>query len=181
MQTAPYRLLLFLLLLSLVFSGCGYHSPYKDKFDNDSGKTVVYLNIWKNNTNELGFEGAILQSIADWLQESKHLTLTTNRDQADLLLSGSIDSIDFPATAFSGSDRATTLKARVNTSYQLVRRQTGAKVKQTQNTIREASYGVGSDAVRTRSNKEVALSAIANGIGEQIYLEVFYTLTGYQI
>ena len=166
--------------MALLLAGCGYHSPYKDRVIAENKKTSLYLSVWKNNTNELGLEGQILQSIADWLQESKHIALTTREDEADLVLSGSIDSIYLQATAFSGSDRATSIKARLNTSYQLVRRQSGERVKQTQNTLREATYSVNSDAVSTQSRKRNALAGIANAVGEQIYLEVFYELTGYQ-
>ncbi len=180
MRNPLCRLLFLLLALAAAVAGCGYHSPYSSKPDTGSGTTVIYLNVWENRTNELGFEGAILHSIANWLQESKHVSLTTDRDKADLLLSGSIDFIDYPATAFSGSDRATTLKARVKTSYQLIRNKTGEKVRQTQNNIREATYNVGTDAVRTQGYKKTALEEIANAIGEQIYLEIFYTLTGDQ-
>ncbi|MBU0481922.1 MAG: hypothetical protein KKG47_12555 [Proteobacteria bacterium] len=180
MQQASFRRTVLPALLLLLLTGCGYQSPYGKSNADSSENATVYVSVWKNNTNELGFDGAILQRIGDWLQESKHITLTAYRDDADYILSGSIDSIDLPATAFSGNDRATTLKARVTTSYQLVRRKTGEKVKTSQNAVREASYSVASDSVRTRSNKEVALATIANAIGEQIYLEVFYTLTGYQ-
>ena len=138
------------------------------------------MGVWQNGTNELGFNGKILQSITDWLQESKHITLTGSKDDADLILSGSIDSIDYPATAFSSTDRATTLKAKVNTSYVLLWAKTGETLSQTQNTVREASYSIGYDAVRTQSNRRAALSEVASRIGEQIYLEVFYAITGYK-
>ena len=180
MQNAPFRSLFILTTLAFLLNGCGYHSPYSNKIDDINEKAVIYLSVWKNNTNELGLEGQILQNIADWLQESKHLSLTNKKEESDLVLTGSIDSIELQATAYSSSDRATTIKARVNTSYQLVRRQSGEKVKQTQNTLRETTYSVGNDAVITQSRKQDALAGIAYAIGEQIYLEVFYELTGYQ-
>ena len=177
MKTAAKPLILALFAL-LVMQGCGYHNPYLKKVGQDKSAAVVYMTVWTNQTNELGLESLIFQKTADWLQQSRHLQLTRDKDQADYLLTGSILSVDYPATAFSVTDVAITLQARVKTTYKLSDRATDKTIWQVSETLRQTAYGAGSDAVRSQSNKRTALITIADELGEQIYLRITATLTG---
>jgi hypothetical protein len=176
MKTAAKSLIPALFAL-LAIQGCGYHNPYLKNVGQDKAAAVVYMTVWTNQTNELGFESLIFQESADWLQQSRHLRLTRDKDQADYLLTGTILSVDYPATAFSVSDVATTLQARVKTTYKLTDRATGKTIWQVSETLRQTDYVAGTDAVRSQSNKRGALATIAEELGEQIYLRITATLT----
>ncbi len=161
----------------LVMQGCGYHNPYLKNTNSVKAAAVIYMTVWTNQTNELGLESLIFQKTADWLQQSRHLRITRDKDQADYLLTGSILAVDYPATAFSVTDVATILKARVRTSYSLTDRATGKKIWQVNDTLRQTDYEAGSDAVRSQSSKRGALATIADELGEQIYLKITATIT----
>lgn len=167
--------LVFLALLTL--QGCGYRNPYLKNIGPDTPAASVYMTVWTNRTNELGLESLIFRKTADWLQQSRHLRIVADEEQADYLLTGIVLSVDYPATAFSVTDVANRLKARVKTSYQLSDRTTGKKIWQVTETLRETDYAAGNDAVRSQSNKRSALATIANELGEQIYLRITATLT----
>lgn len=170
------KLSIWVFLALLVLQGCGYHNPYLKNVEQDKA-VAVYMTVWLNQTNELGLESLIFQKTADWLQQSQHLRLTKNKEQADYLLTGTILSVDYPATAFSVTDVATTLKAKVRTSYHLSDRVTGKTIWQVNNTLRQTDYPAGNNAVRSQGNKEIALTTIAEELGEQIYLRITTTLT----
>jgi hypothetical protein len=175
-KTAAHRLISVFFTL-LVLQGCGYHNPYAKNLEQDKSVTVVYMTVWTNRTNELGLESLIFQKTADWLQQSPFLRITRDREQADYLLTGTILSVDYPAAAFSVFDVATTLKAKVKSTYQLTDRITGKKIWQVSDTLRSADYAAGSDTVRSQSNKRAALTIIADELAEQIYLRTTTTLT----
>ncbi len=176
MKTTGKSLITALFAL-LVLQGCGYHNPYVKNINSDKPATLIHMTVWTNQTNELGLESLIFQQTADWLQQSRHLRITRDKDQADYLLTGSILAVDYPATAFSVTDVATTLKAKVKTSYRLTDRATGNTIWQVNDTLRQTDYSAGADAVRSQTSKKGALATIANELGEQIYLRITATLT----
>jgi len=171
--------------LLLFIQGCGYHSPYARPGKEQLPTADVYLSVWANKTNELGLENQIYQKIVDWIQQSRHLKITTDKERADYLLEGTVESVNYPATAFSTTDVAATLKASVRTSYHLLKHSTGSKVWEVKGEIREQSYDAGTDvlisqtgteAVRSQSNKKAALTVIADEIAELVYLKITDTL-----
>ncbi|MDF1577341.1 MAG: LPS assembly lipoprotein LptE [Desulfobulbales bacterium] len=164
-------------IVVLLVQGCGYHNPYLAKIERGEPAAVVYMTVWENRTNELGLENLIFRQTADWLQQSRHLRITRDRSQADYILTGTILSVDYPATAFSITDVASTLKAKIRTSYQLTERSTGKTVWRVEETLRQADYPAGGNAVRSQGNKKTALTTIADELGEQIYLRITETLT----
>lgn len=176
MKTPPRPLIIVLFTL-LTLAGCGYHNPYVTNLGQEQPVALIYLTTWDNRTNELGLEGLILQKTADWLQQSRHLRLAIDKEQADYLLSGKIMSVNYPATAFSVTDVATTLQAEVKVSYRLTEQATGKLTWDAGEVGRGTSYPAGNDAVRSQSNKKNALAIIANELAEQIYIMLTATLT----
>lgn len=164
------------LALLLAIQGCGYHSPYARPGSGDIPTAHIYLTVWANKTNELGFENLIYQKAADWIQQSRHLQITTDKERADYLLAGTVESVDYPATAFSTTDVAKTLKASIRASYHLTNRASGRKIWEVRNVVRELSYAAGTNALRSQSNKKAALTVVAEEIAELIYLKITDTL-----
>lgn len=166
---------LILILVTLLLTGCGYHHPASRRA---GGETItIHAGTWENRTNEIALEGLLLHKTADWFQQSRFLRLEREPGRADYLLSGTIETVNNPATAFSSSDRATTLKAWVKVTYRLIDQTEGKTLWEINDAIRERIYQAGDDAVRTRSSKEEALAIIAEELAEQIYLKVVNTLS----
>ena len=172
-------------VLLVIIQGCGYHSPYANIGTKELETKYIYLTIWDNKTNELGFENQIYQKTVDWIQQSRYLKITTDKERANYLLAGTVESVNYPATAYSTKDVATTLKASVKISYHLISKSSGDKAWEVKNAIREQSYNAATDAavpggtyaVRSQSNKKAALAIIADEIAELVYLKTTDTLT----
>ncbi len=181
-STLQAKLLLVIALLycGLSLSGCGYTNPYKTKneFDkNDNGRVALYLDMWENKTNLLGFHATIQHDLILWLKKSNRFHLTQTRETSDYILSGVVQSIDQPALTYGTFDRATSLRAEVKFSYKLVDTATGKTVFEQGRISKEASYRVGSDAVRTNSNLKKALGLMSEDLADNIYIQLFYLFT----
>ncbi len=165
---------LLLTFCALLLSGCGYHNPAVAS--REAGAVSIYAGTWENRTDEVALEGLLLQKTADWLQQSPLLRLESDPDDADFRLSGTIQSVSLPATAYNSNDLATTLKAWVKVTYRLTARD-GKTIWEINDTVRERNYAAGNDALHNRTNKEDALAVIADEVAEQIYLKVLITVT----
>lgn len=168
---------LILIFVTLLLGGCGYHHPASHPAG--GGTLTIHAGTWENRTNEIALEGLLLQKTADWLQQSRAFRLEGDPARADYLLSGTIEAVNNPATAFDSGDRATTLKTWAKVTYRLIERSTGKTLWEITDAVRERNYQAGDDAVRNRSNKEEAMAVIAEELAEQIYLKVVSTLNGH--
>ncbi len=178
--TFPHPRLITLLVLYLLLSGCGYTNPYNTNNElskGGDGSVNLFLDMWENKTNLLGFHATIQHDLILWLKKSNRFQITQNRDEADYILSGAITAIDQPALAYGAFDRATTLRAEVNFSYQLTDNETGKVIFNQTRIAKEESYGVGNDAVRTNSNLKVALGKMSEDLADNIYIQLFYLFT----
>jgi hypothetical protein len=169
--------LIWLFSALLIMQACGYHNPYTGSRYQEQADVAVYISVWDNRTNEMALENLIFQKTADWLRQINSLRITTDPDRADYLLSGTVLGVDYPASAFSTTSTATTLNARIRVEYRLIERGSSKTLWQTTETVRGSGYPVGADALRSQSNKNIALETIATEIGENIYLRLTDTLT----
>lgn len=159
----------------LLLMACGYQHPAARPVE--SGAIAINVTTWENMTNEIFLEGVLLQKTADWLQQSRLYHMEPDPSRAEYLLSGTIEAVNFPATAFNSSDRATTLKAWAKVTYRLREQATGKTLWEIKDTVREKNFLAGVDAVHNRSNKEEALAVIADELAEQIYLKLLIFLS----
>jgi outer membrane lipopolysaccharide assembly protein LptE/RlpB len=163
---------LFLItILFLISTGCGYHFPAVATYDGP-GKTL-YINHWQNRTSELGIDATLYKSLSGQFQQSEAITVTRNKEQADLILAGEITSIELPSAAW-GNDAATTdIKVRLVVRYVLKDLKTRELLLEVPSETWTEDYA--SRMGTTGENK--ALNTIINDLSERIYLS---TLTGLQ-
>ncbi len=183
MKTKNYTKILGFTILTYCLTmlmGCGYTNPYniKNELDKDgTGHVNLYLNMWKNNTNLLGYQATIQHDLILWFKKSNRFHITQDLAQADYVLNGTIHSIDQPALSYGAFDRATTIKAKVEFTYTLNDHETGKIIFKQPRLLKEESYPVGNDAVRTNSNLQKALGTMSESLADAIYIQMFYLFT----
>lgn len=163
-----------------MLAGCGYSSPYlqSSQYDrNKDGLITIYLEMWDNQTNLLGLQATIQQSLTNWLKRSQRFVLTQQRQQADFVLAGAIHAVDLPGTSFNQYDHATSLSLKLRMSYSLTERKTGKVVINNQGFSKQDSFSVGGDAIRTRSNQQAVLTNLADSLADEVYIQLFYLFT----
>lgn len=172
--------LLFVLACTLIMlGGCGYSSPYNTNNElNKSGNSVgLYLSMWDNKTNLLGFEATIQHDLILWLKKSNRFHLTQKKDEADYILDGTIYSINQPALSYGTFDRATVIRAEVEFAYVLTNLETGKVVFRQARLLKRQNYNVGGDAIRTNSNLQKSLKIMSEDLADSIYIQLFYLFT----
>ena len=133
--------------------------------------------LWRNQTNELGLEAVVGQAVQDWLSESNRLRLTSSSSEAQYVLEGTIVAIDMPGLSYGTAEVASELRGQLTVSYTLKEKASGKVLLNRQNVIKSKAFRVGADAPHHRTNKEAALAAMAEELGEDVYMNVYRALT----
>ncbi|MBU0681184.1 MAG: hypothetical protein KKD73_07165 [Proteobacteria bacterium] len=166
--------------LLLFTGGCGYRNPHTRiaDFDKDGdGKIRIYLDMWTNQTNLLGFQGQVQQSLIQALTKSNRFYLTQNKVGADYILDGTIYSVEIPGLSYGAFNRAVEIRAAVKLGYRLVNAQNGKVVLERNKYIQRETFKVGDDAIRTQSNQDIALVLLADSLADNIDIQLFYLFT----
>jgi hypothetical protein len=117
-------LLMLFLTLSVALSACGYSNPYSREDDSApeavAGETIsIYVDMWSNNSSELGLQSEMKQALVRWLKKSRNFSMAATPDQADYVLGGVIESSHYPGLSYGAWDRAVELRAEMKYSYHL--------------------------------------------------------------
>jgi len=164
-----------LAVLLLLIGGCGYYNPNMLPADEEGPPILLNVPVWANQTNEIGLESVIHNTLSDWLIQNKQIVLTKTRDQAEYELSGRIVSVSFPGLSYSSSDQATALKAVLNIHYAVIEIKTGKTINQRNYSLDEP-FQRGASSMQTDENKEKALQSLADDLAENIYIRVYREL-----
>lgn len=161
-------------------TGCGYSTPHTRiaKHDADGDGTIrIFLNMWSNQTNLLGFQGQVQQSLIQVLTRSNHYHLTQNKARADYILEGTLYSVEIPGLSYGAFDRAVEVRAEVKLGYRLVDAKSGNVILQKNKYIKRETFQVGDDAVHTQGNQDLALVLLADDLADDIDIQLFYLFT----
>lgn len=175
----PYmRLFTTLFLAAILFSGCGYTNPYtlSSQTTVEDSRIPLYLEMWHDETNLLGYEAVIQRSLLHWLKKSKQFVLVNDRSNASHILSGAIHSADFPGLSYGTFDRAVELRAKVRFSYTFKELENNSIKFEKKAFTKLKSYLAGGSAVAMEDNRKQALQEIADDLAEEIYIELSYIL-----
>ncbi|MCB2181504.1 MAG: hypothetical protein KQH63_05735 [Desulfobulbaceae bacterium] len=161
----------------LLLHGCGYTNPYSPSASdegNPESTVSIFVDMWENQTSEMGYQSDMKQSLVQWLKKSRRFTLTKNRGDADYLLGGVIKSAHFPGLSYGNWDRAVEVRAEISFSFYLKKRESGETVLENKHITRRESFLVGGDASATETNKRRALLKIADELADNIYIQLYY-------
>ncbi len=153
----------------LILSGCGYYNPY---VSNSSSKPIsLNRSLWANKTGEVGLENTMYQSLSNWLRKSSLIHLAGTPDTADYILTGSIDSVDYPELSYGSHQIANELRANLHVSFTLTERATGKKVWTVSKSFTE-TLNTSTNPTSLQANKKGAMLKISQDISEIIYLHI---------
>lgn len=159
------RLLILTVVLTALFTACGYRNPYVYS----GPDRTIYVTNWKNRTSELQLDSKIYQSLLTWFQKSGSLKITKNKDSADFILAGEIYSIDRPTLTYDSSNSASEVKIKLKIRYILKDLSSGKiLIEQGKETWTE-EYTVTSSYSTTKDNEDDALETIIDELSQKIY------------
>lgn len=162
--------LLLLLFLATSISSCGYTNPYVQKSFPDTPSRTIYLTTWQNRTNELGLESVYFRLFNGWFKRSGNITVIFDEDQADMKLTGEITSIDLPGLFYDTFDEALEVKVKLTVRFTLLDNRRNTILWQEERYTVYEPFLLDPTGEQTEYNKQRALLAIGDEIGELIYL-----------
>ncbi len=164
LDKAPFLISLFLLFTLL--GGCGYYFPHVY-----SGPALsIYLPDWKNRTQELGLDAKIYHSLSRWFQKSPAISVTKEKQKADLVLAGEIISIDLPSLAHGPNYRTRAIKVTLQVRYILKDRKSGDILWEVGKETWSEATSSGSGSVMDIDSEAAALKQIIDDLSEKLYL-----------
>jgi len=164
-----------ILIITLLLTGCGYSIPGSAGLDPEDRK-AIYLELWQNKTSEMGYQISIQHALVNWLKKSGRMDLTRNRKEADLIISGTINSAYYPSLSYGDFERAVEVRAEVTCSYQIVDQKTGKAILTRNNVTGREAFATSDQAIIYEENKKLALIEIADDLAEGIYISLSHRL-----
>jgi hypothetical protein len=159
-----YAKLLFVLCLSLLLGGCGgYYFPSVY----DGPEVSIYMPTWSNRTDKLGIDSTMYNSLSSWFLKSDKISLTKEKEGADMILAGEITSIHLPSIGWSGAARTTDVKVELILRYVLKDIKSGKILWEEPNQVWTEDYNT---VAQQASSEDEAIEHILDDVSEKIYL-----------
>jgi len=155
----------FILVLGVLFSGCGYHFAGGGSFP--AGIKSISINMLENRTAETGIENVFTNDIIYEVTRDKKVLLTSE-DKADAALSGVIASMR--TATISRTGQYTSIERRVVVSVDLkLTLRDGRVIWTAKGVSANEEYDVASDKQATEQNRRDAISELSKRLAERIY------------
>jgi len=161
---------LFILLVYILISACGYNFAGRGKNLPSDIKSIA-ITILKNKTSEMGIENIFTNSIIYEFTRSHQLPIKP-KDKADAVLGGSIDSLKEDTFSRSSGHRA--LERRITITISLTLRDTNKRILWSDTGISDYEvFKVSEDRLTAEKNRRESIKKLASRIAEEVYDRIF--------
>jgi hypothetical protein len=167
MMTLLYKKYTMLLLIGLLpfFWSCSYR--FSGSGSLPSGITRIYVSVIENRTSEAGIEKYITDGLIDeFIQRRKEVL--SRQEEAEGILSGSIDAIQDTAIAHSSQSKTTQSRVVLVIALKLVD-QKGKVIWAVNGINGNQAYNVTNDKTLTEQNKNNAIRILSKRLAEKAY------------
>jgi outer membrane lipopolysaccharide assembly protein LptE/RlpB len=107
-------------LLLLLLSGCGYHTPGASDTWVGGEARILYVQLFDNRSIEPYLENYITDALIAELSRSRLIELTESPDKADVRLVGNVKDFTESATSYGKSDQITEYSATMAIAVRLL-------------------------------------------------------------
>jgi len=135
----------------LLVAGCGYHFPGQATAL-PGGGSKLRIGRFENRSREPGLENEVARAMEDEVARRGIFQIVKENNDADLVLEGTINSLDTIPVAFSTSDSALQYQTVMTISAALRDPRSGRVVWQVAGLHEDDSYGAVSNTVVTESS-----------------------------
>lgn len=154
------------LVVSLTFTGCGYHFKGGGLKAPEGVETIAVL-VLENKTAEIGLETLFTGDLAYEFTRSKILRVV-GKEAADAVLEGSILAVE--TDTISHTDTFASDERRVWVTLELIVKRSEGGILWADAGFRESEvYKVSSDSSTTNDNKREAIEVISERVAERVH------------
>ncbi|MDD2320363.1 MAG: LptE family protein [Geobacteraceae bacterium] len=168
MRTA--LLIVYLLVISSLFSGCGYHSIAQDSKMRFGEGTTVSIPIFSNKTYKPNLENILLNDLIGEFAKRNGLRVV-EREAADYTLSGEVLTYSKVAISYTGYDIVKEYKATMNVLATL-RKNSNQKVIWRGELSWSQDFPASSDIAIQQNSEDAAIQMICERLAQQLYLKI---------
>lgn len=155
------------LLAGVLLAGCGYHAPGAGDQWVGSGSRTLYVEPFANHTPEPYLETILTDEIVTQFNYSRLVDLTSQRDTADLLMTGAVTSFSSSALAYNPRDNISEYRAQMTATAKLLRRSDNAVL--WQGTLsRDEVFSSRDDKSQQRVGERLAARKTAERLAEDL-------------
>ncbi len=150
-----------------LFSGCGYHRADTSASLPDWIRSI-YIEPWENNSSETEMAAWITDDLREEFLRDSGLVLTS-REDADVIMSGRVESVYVTGVAYVSYDRAVEERVSADLSVTLTDARSGRQLWKSANIHREENFYVGREMMITEGLKKDALRKLSRNVAEIIH------------
>jgi outer membrane lipopolysaccharide assembly protein LptE/RlpB len=161
---------LLLILFSLLFSGCGYHSIAQDSQNRFGEAATVSIPIFTNKTYKPNLENILLNDLIGEFAKRKGLRVVRS-EVSDYTLSGELLSYGKTPIAYTGYDIVKEYKATITVSATL-RKNSNQKVIWRGQLSWSQDLPASSDIAIQQDSEDAAIQVICQRLAQQLYLKI---------
>jgi outer membrane lipopolysaccharide assembly protein LptE/RlpB len=161
---------LLLIVLSALFSGCGYHSIAQDSQERFGEAATVSIPIFSNKTYKPNLENILLNDLIGEFAKRKGLRVVSS-EVSDYTLSGELLSYGKSAIAYTGYDIVKEYKATIIISATL-RKNSNQKVIWRGQLSWSQDLPASSDIAIQQNSEDAAIQVICQRLAQQLYLKI---------
>ncbi|MBW1917094.1 MAG: hypothetical protein JRI57_03605 [Deltaproteobacteria bacterium] len=166
---------LYLIMLSLVnLAACGYQVLGSQPVTLGTQPKLA-IPLFTNRSNEVGLEAIFANALIGTFSQSRVAQVTTEENQADLVLQGDLTTVENTSLAYRDIDRSLVRRVTISIDLILKERQSG-KVIWKQTKIIEADYVVRPDYHYGEATRQMSISRAAATLARRVHDEILMIL-----
>ena len=155
----------FILLLTLSLSACGYQLAGRGGHIHDEIKSVA-IPVFENKTMEPVIEEEFTPMIIrEFIKDSR--IKVVDRTEADIVLNGNVNSYKESPLSFDQNQEVLEYRITVTTHLKITRQKINNIIWE-KDIIKSSEYKVSSNVMTTRTSKLLALKEIAKNLSEEV-------------
>jgi len=166
---------LVLAVFSLVTTAaCGYH-VLGSAPDSSRLQPKLAIPLFTNRSNEVGLETIFANALIGTFSQSQVARLTTEENQADMVLQGDVTTVENTSLAYRDIDRSLVRRVTITINLTLKERQSG-KVLWKQEKVIDADYVVRSDYHYGEATRQMSICKAAATLARRVHDEILMIL-----
>lgn len=161
---------LFLAVVFLMVSACGYH-PEGSSLPTAAPPATLFVELAKNRTGRAFIENELTNSIVERFARGGRYSLSEDRGTVTLILTPEVVTYSAVASAYSSSDQILLYRATMSLSATMMQRQDGRIV--WKGPLSDSvEFAANSDRAQQQSNENAAVAKLTERLADDLYARV---------
>ena len=155
------------LILSAFLTACGYR--FAGSGDYPDGVNTIFIEVLENRTSTIGVERTVTNQLIFEFSKQRESSLVSDREAADAILTGSINSIATQTISRVDTAIANEREVVVSIDLRLIKRDGGSVIWAARGLSDREAFDVDPVKTETDRNEELAIARLSERISERVF------------